>query len=143
MIGITLVPPGQVAQVLPALLPFLNVSAKWTDGRANADDILRFVLNGQMHLWAVVEDNAVQGHVVTEIKQYPQCKLLVIQYCAMEPGTLERVEDTMQDIAGRFARDAGCAGVEFVGRPGWRSTARKYGYDVHHVVYQKLFEVQP
>ncbi len=143
MIQISLVPPGQVAQVLPALLPFLQVSAKWTDGRAGVDDIMRFILNNQMQLWVALDATKIYGHIITEIKPYPQCKLLAIQYCAMEPGTLEKVEDAMQDIAERFARDAGCAGIEFVGRPGWRSTARKYGYDVHHTVYQKLFEVQP
>ena len=139
---IHLIPPGQVAQMLPALLPYLKVSEQWTQGRARVDDLLKFVLNGQMWLWAVHDGAEVFGHIITEIKQYPQCRMLAIQYCAMKPGTLEEVEDQMQDIAERYARDAGCVGIEFVGRPGWRTTARKYGYDTHTVTYSKVFEVK-
>ena len=138
---ISLVPVGQVGATVPAVLPYLQISAEWTHGRASVDDILKFIFEGRMHLWAVHEDGVVHGHIITEVKQYPQCKLLVIQYCAMQPGTMESVEDQMQEIAARFAKDAGCAGIEFVGRPGWRRTANKYGYDVQSVVYQKFFEV--
>lgn len=139
--NMSLVPVGRVAGVLPALLPHLHTSAQWTRGRATIDDILQLVLSGQMQLWVAHDEHDVFGHVITEIKSYPRCKMLTIQYCAMEPGTLEKVEDTMQDIAARFAKDAGCAGVEFVGRPGWRDTAKKYGYEVQSVMYQKFFEV--
>jgi hypothetical protein len=51
--NISLVPIGQVAGVMPSLFPFLAESVKWSRGRVVVDDILRFVLNGQMQLWAV------------------------------------------------------------------------------------------
>lgn len=139
--NISLVPHGAVTGLIPSLLPHLRTSAQWTRGRATVDDIMHMVLSGQMHLWAVHDPQQIHGHVITEIKVYPQCKMLTIQYCAMNPGTLEQVEDTMQDVAARFAKDAGCAGIEFVGRPGWRTTAKKYGYEVQSVMYQKFFEV--
>jgi len=139
--NITLVSVGGVAPLIPALLPHLNESAQWTRGRATIDDIVRLVLTGQMQLWAVHDENRIYGHVITEIRPYPQCKMLTIQYCAMEPGTLKKIEPEMQRIAARFAKDAGCAGIEFVGRPGWRATAKKYGYEVQSVMYQKFFEV--
>ena len=137
---ISLVPVGQVAGAIPAILPFLQESAVWARGRVTVDDLLRLVLNGTMHLWVVHENATAYGHVITEIKHYPQCKMLTIQYCAMQPGTLEQVEEQMQDIAAQFAQDAGCAGIEFVGRPGWRQTAQKYGYAVQSVMYQKFFK---
>lgn len=137
---ISLIPVGQVAGAIPALLPFLNESVEWARGRVVADDLLRFIINGHMQLWVVHEGNTAHGHVITEIKQYPQCKMLTIQYCAMDPGTLAMIEDEMQHVAAKFAADAGCAGIEFVGRPGWRDTAKKYGYAVQSVMYQKFFE---
>lgn len=137
---ISLVAPGQIVAVAARILPYLQVSAEWSAGRSSVDDIIRFVLNGGMHLWAVYDDNGVHGHLVTEIKQYPQAKFLTIQYCAMEPGTMAAVEDKMQEYAERFARDAGCTGIEFVGRPGWRKTANQYGYELHSVTYQKIFK---
>ena len=138
--NISLVPVGQVAGAIPAILPFLQESVEWARGRVTADDLLRFIVNGTMQLWVVHKDATAYGHVITEIKQYPQCKMLTIQYCAMAPGMLEKVEEQMQDVAARFAKDAGCAGIEFVGRPGWKQTARKYGYNVQSVMYQKFFE---
>jgi hypothetical protein len=140
MMDISLVVPGQVVAVTARILPYLQVSAEWSKGRSSADDIVRFVLNGQMQLWAVFDETACHGHIVTEIKQYPQCKFLTIQYCAMEPGTMAAVEDKMQEYAERFARDAGCTGIEFIGRPGWRKTANQYGYELHSVTYQKIFK---
>ena len=132
-----------MAGLVPALLPYLHESQQWSRGRALMDDLLRFILNGQMHLWVVHENRGVAGHVITEIKTYPQCKMLTIQYCAMETGTLDEINEKMQDVATRFAKDAGCAGIEFVGRPGWRATAREYGYTVQSVMYQKFFEEAP
>ena len=137
---LSFVPVGQLAGTIPAILPFLTESAAWARGRVTVDDLLRFIVNGTMQLWVVHKDSVAHGHVITEIKQYPQCKMLTIQYCAMTPGTLDEVEEQMQDVAARFAKDAGCSGIEFVGRPGWKQTARKYGYSVQSVMYQKFFE---
>lgn len=138
---ISLVPIGELAGAIPAVLPFINESVVRARGRVTADDLLRFALNGTMQLWVVHEDGVAHGHVMTEIKQYPQCKMLTIQYCAMGTGTLAQIEDEMQHVAAQFAVDTGCAGIEFVGRPGWRDTAKKYGYTVQSVMYQKFFEV--
>jgi len=85
--GITLVAPGQVAGIVPALLPYLQESAGWSRGRVTTDDLLRFVLNGEMQLWAVHENGNGYGHVITEIKQYPRLKMLTVQYCDMKPYT--------------------------------------------------------
>ena len=137
---VSLVPPGMVSGVIPALLPYLRKSEKWTRGRATVDDILRFVLNGQMQLWIVHEENTIYGHVVTEIKEYPRCKMLTVQYCAGEPSHMQYVDDEIFNLLDRFAKDAGCTGVEFVGRPGWRKQADKYGFEVRSVMYQKFFK---
>jgi len=136
----SLVPPGMVSSVIPALLPYLAESEKWSKGRASVDDILRFVLTGQMQLWVVHEENTIYGHVVTEIKEYPRCKMLVVQYCAGESNHMQYVDDEIFDLLDRFAKDAGCTGIEFVGRPGWRKQAEKYGFEVRSVMYQKFFK---
>jgi hypothetical protein len=136
----TLVPNGHVAQLIPALWPYLSKSEEWTHGRATVDDILRFILTGQMQLWVGHEDNEIYGHVITEVKAYPRCKMLVIQYCAGEANHMQYVEDQMYDLLDRFAKDAGCAGIEFVGRPGWRKSAGSHGYTVQSVTYQKFFK---
>jgi hypothetical protein len=137
---ISLIPYGAVAGLIPSLLPYLVESENWSKGRAKVDDILRFVLTGQMQLWVSHDDHEIYGHLVTEVKVYPQCKMLAVQYCAGEPNHMEYVLDEVHDLLDRFARDAGCAGIEFVGRPGWKKSASSYGYKVQSVMYQKFFK---
>ena len=140
-LDITLVPYGRISYVVPSLLQYFEKSEDWARGRASVDDIVKFIITGQMQLWAVFdpEDMAVYGYVVTEIKQYPQKSMFVIQYCAMDSNHMQYVEENMHAMADRFARDAGCAGIEFFGRPGWEPHVRKYGYTKKTGVYEKHF----
>ena len=141
-LDISLVPPGNIYTAVPGLLPYLMESAERTRGRATVDDILRFVLNGQMQLWVVFspEDSKIYGHVITEVKQYPSNTMLVIQYCAGEANHMQYCEDKMYDVLDRFARDAGCAGIELIGRPGWGKHVKQRGYEAQSVMYQKFFK---
>ena len=139
--NISVVPVSQLLSVIPALMPYLAESAKWSRGRAIPEDIVRFLLNGQMLLLAVHDDDSVYGHVICEVKAYPQCKMLTVQYCAGEPHHMHFVEDEMYALLDNLATQAGAAGIEFVGRPGWKKSAQSHGYEVQSVTYQKFFEV--
>ena len=141
-LDISLIPFGHLGHVIPGLLPYLKKSEDWTHGRAKVDDILKFLVNGQMYLWLVFDkdDNTIYGHVITEVKEYPQLKVLVIQYCSGEAHHMKHVEDKMYNILDQFAKDADCAGIELYGRPGWGPHVRKYGYTTEMVVFSKFFE---
>lgn len=132
------VPYGKVTSHIKALLPFLEKSEKWSHGRANADDILRLVLTERLHLCIIKDNDDVLGYFGLEVKQYPQCKMLVIQYCAMETGTLEKVQDDMVRTTEAIAKQLGCIGIEFIGRPGWRNVVTSNGYILQDVLYQKM-----
>ena len=97
-----------------------------------------------MQLWVVFspEEQRAYGHVITEIKQYPQCKMLVIQYCAGEHNHMQFVEDKMYDVLDDFAKNTQCAGIELIGRPGWGKHVKKRGYEIQSVMYQKFFKDQ-
>lgn len=142
---VSLVPQGRIAYVIPDILGYLHKSETWTAGRATVDDILRFLLTGQMMLWAVYnpEDKAVYGYNITEVKEYPQCKMLVVQYSAGEPHYMQFVDAEMHDTLERFAKDAGCAGIEAFGRPGWEPHLKQHGFTTKTVVYEKFFGEQP
>ena len=144
-LSISIVPYGQVSYVVPSLIKYFEKSEGWTRGRSGVDDIVRFALTGQMQLWVVFDpaDNNIYGYVVTEVKQYPKSKIFVIQYCAMESQHMRYVSDTMHETADRFARDMGCNGVEFFGRPGWEPHVKKYGYTAKSVVFEKYFNEVP
>lgn len=138
---ITYIPYGNLSYVLPKMVHNLQKSELWTRGRANVDDIVQFLYTRYMQLWALHDpDNEdIWGYVITEIKQYPKCKMLVIQYSAADTGTLDLVDDVAFGTLEEFAKAEGCHGIEFFGRPGWRTSARKYGYKHQTVVYEKFF----
>ena len=140
------VPFGSLSNIMPRLIPYLEKSEFWTNGRAWIDDIIAFLFSGRMHLWAVYdpETSEIYGYTITEIKDYPRKKMLVVQYCAGEPHHMKYVEAEMFSTLESAAKDSGCAGIEFFGRPGWGPHARKHGYTTKTVVYEKHFdEVQP
>ena len=139
---ISLVPVGKISETVGALHPYFKESELRTRGRSTVDDIVRFIINGHMQLWMIFspEEQKAYGHVITEVKQYPQCKMLVIQYCAGEANHMQYVEDKMYDVLDSFAKDTQCAGIELIGRPGWGKHVKKYGYEVQSVSYQKFFK---
>lgn len=141
-LNISLIPYGNIGLVIPAILPYLVESAERSKGRSGVDDILRFLFTGEMQLWLVYDEETKEtyGQFITEIKQYPQRKMLVIQYAAMLPNHMHQIEDMMQGYAEHYAKANGCHGIEFVGRRGWKRHAEKYGYQSQSVTYQRFFE---
>jgi hypothetical protein len=142
---VALVLPGALTETLAELLPYLRKSEVWSRGRSTVDDIVRFIVTGQMSLWKVFddEDELVHGYIVGEIMAYPQGRWLRAQYCAMKPHILQLIEEKINVLAERYALDMGCKGIEFIGRPGWRKYAERHGYNIRSVMYQKLLgEVQ-
>lgn len=143
----TLVPYGHLTAVLgaPSFMSLLHKSELWSRGRSSIDDIVAFLYSGQMKLWISYEADpwVVRGYVITEEREYPRCKMLVCQYCAAEDHSMLAVRDQMFTLLEQYGRDAGCAGVEFFGRPGWGAYVKKLGYDVQTVVYEKYFNGDP
>jgi hypothetical protein len=139
--AITLVPYGELHKFIPLFTPILWKSELVSNGRSSVDDIIKFLYTGEMNLWAIFDDEtrAIYGYVVTEIKQYPQSKLLVLQYCAGDPGAIEASGDLVFETLENFAKDGGCDGLEFFGRPGWGPFARKFGCTTQTVIYEKFF----
>ena len=145
-LDVSYIPPTSVLDIYDTVEKYFDKSALWSRGRASANDILGFILKSHMQLWLVYDAETYRsyGFVITEIRQYPQCKMLVIQYCSGESNHMKHVEEKMYAVLDEFARVSNCAGIEFYGRPGWEPHVKKYGYTGKAVVYEKFFnEVQP
>lgn len=142
---ISLVPYGQLTAVLHAAASYLEEAAARTKGRCIVDDIVRLFFTGQYTLWIVFapDAKAVHGCFVTEVVQYPQCKVLTVQHAAVDSQHMLYIEDKMQATCAKYAADAGCASVTFVGRPGWKRHAEKYGYTAQSVAYTKFIDKVP
>jgi hypothetical protein len=136
----SLVPYGVLYTVVPGVTKYLEVARDWARGRVSVDDLLRLLFSGQMQLWVFFEDGQILGQLMTEVKQYPQCRMLAVQYCATEPHLSDVVEDSTFEVLEKYAKELGCAGVEMTGRSGWSKHVAKRGYDTKSVVFQKFFE---
>jgi hypothetical protein len=144
-LDITLVPPGLIHKTVGSISKYVEKAAEASSGRSSPDDIYKAFFTGAYQLWLVLdkEELIVHGFFATEVKQYPQYKMLVVQHSVIEPNRMHEVEDRMQELAGIFAKSSGCKGIEFVGRHGWRRHAEKYGYRTSSVVYHRFFEEAP
>jgi hypothetical protein len=141
---ISLVPYGLLTHAIGNIGTYLETAADLTVGRCSVDDIVRMIFTGQYSLWLVLnkEQDPVVGFFALEVKQYPQRRLQNIQQFVIDSGSMAEIEPLMQDIATRFAKDNGCSGIEFVGRPGWRRYSKEHGYASHMVTYQKFFDLE-
>lgn len=132
---------GDVVSVIPALLPWLQKMAAWTRGRRTVDDIVTRVLKLESNLWVTLDEHgAPTGALVTKIEAYPRMRMLQVLHCAGKPGHMEEVADEVYGALDAFAKFNHCAGVEFIGRPGWEPHVKKRGFEVRSVTYQKFFE---
>lgn len=136
------IPRGFITPVVAQVLEYLPKSEQWSAGRSKVDDIVGFLYSGRMHLIAVYEEESqkMHGYVICEVKEYPQYKMLLMQYTAGEPGVMAHVEESMHEFVVNMARAFGCRGIEFVGRPGWKKTMLKHGYSADTIIYEKFFE---
>jgi predicted GNAT family N-acyltransferase len=142
MNAISIIPYGRLTEIIPSILPFLRKSELWSNKRATVDDIVKFLFTGQMHLWILYNPDTLvqQAHIITEVKQYPSSRMLVMQYVAGETGSAAESDDIVYSTLERFAKANNCDGIEFVGRPGWGRYAKQYGFKTHTSTYEKIFE---
>lgn len=143
-LDLALIPYGSLTTTLPKIAKHLAIAAEVSGGRSCADDIVRLFYDGHYSLWVAFDKDSAEivGFFAVEVKQYPQRRMLVIQHCVMEPGSLKELEPRMQELGARYGKDMGCAGIEFVGRPGWKRYSKKHRYHSQSVMYQQFFEVK-
>lgn len=135
---------GDIVSMVPIVLPWLEKMATWTRGRRSMDDIVTRLLNMECNLWVTLNaQKKANGALVTKVEAYPRMRMLHVLHCAGETGHMEAVADEVYTALDEFAKFSHCAGVEFIGRPGWEKYVKDRGYAVKSVTYQKFFEGVP
>lgn len=133
-----------IIPMLPTLGPWLTKMAKWTRGRRTVEDIIARVMRQESVLWVTLgATGRLSGALITAVEQYPRMRMLQVLHCAGERGHMEEVADEVYNAIDAFAMFNKCAGVEFIGRPGWEPHVAKRGYEVRSVTFQKFFEGEP
>src|SRR5690606_38437080 len=112
------VPAGAVPALWPRVEALVQRACVRSDGRYEADDVLRALQAREMQLWIALARPglAIACVCVTEIVDYPRERRCGLVFCAgVQPerwlGCLGGIEC--------WARQQGCAALELQGRPGW------------------------
>lgn len=132
--AVSFVPTRYVDEIAPQLIQFANKAAGWSiadDGKYSADDILNEIAAGIVDVWLIYEEGKKEpiGFFTTNIVQYTHTKRLALVHLAGEEGYLNKeVMQKVFEVLERFAIDARCSGLEFVGRLGWNKFVGEHGY---------------
>jgi hypothetical protein len=138
MIEVSLVPHEYVDTCWDKIEDFIAKAAKYTYGRYTVGNIYDLVKESDYQLWVAYDGKDFKGAVVTNIINYPQRKLLGMQFCGGEE--LDTWKPQMLDLLKRFARDSGCEAIESTGRPGWAKVFQNDGYKATWVTYELPLE---
>lgn len=126
------VQPEEVPRLWPALALLLAPAIRRQSGHT-LDDLRESFLNGTAQCWVVGD---FQGAVVTSLQDYPQERVLYVQFLSGE-GADEWLPDLVK-VLNAFAEAEGCAAVEFVGRRGWRKFERAFpDYKPRYTIYRR------
>jgi hypothetical protein len=131
---VSLVPREYIDGCWGQIEGYLEGAAKYTYGRFSVDDIKDCITDYDYQLWIAFEDDKIYGAVVTEIVQYPRCKMLAMQFTG--GIELKKWKDPMLSLLKRWARDNGCDKIESPGRPGWARVFKNDGYEAKFITYE-------
>lgn len=139
--NITVVPRGQINQVVPHLLAYVAKATEWTLHRMDADDIIASMFNRNVLTWVVFDDNNfIHGYLTTQIVDYPQTRQFCVLNCGGQEGSLEACVDLVFDTFEKYASDSGCDGIEITGRPAWWKHIKQRGYTSPQRQYFKAID---
>src|SRR5262249_26692797 len=113
----------EIARCWPILEPILQRATKRIRGYEPID-LLQLVLMGRMSLFIIRDAGRIVAAVVTEVRQFPRCRVLEVPFIA---GTgLKRWWRPLLDALDAQAEAMGC--VDLVGwdRKGWAH----FGFDI-------------
>lgn len=131
---VSLVTKEYLATCWDEIKEYLEGAAKYTYGRYTVDDIKDCITDYNYHLWVAFEGTEFYGAVVTEIVDYPQCRMLAMQFTGGKE--LKKWKDPMLALLRRWARDNGCVKIESPGRPGWARVFKNDGYEAKFITYE-------
>ena len=133
---ITMVPPIYASTMWTEGREQLARAVARSNGRWNLEFLYAAILNGNQQLWlAFDEDQVIDGVGTTEIYQYPEKKMLAIQFLGGD-----KFNDWVWDMLDKFksfGKDTGCSGIEATARMGFWKWLEQDEFERSYVVYER------
>lgn len=130
--ALRLMHPADVVKQWGVFEPLVRRVLEHVDGGLYPDDVLTAVQFGSMHLWSILDGQAV---CITELQTYPRYRQLLIYLVAGIKAKSWIASGNRQLDA--FAKLHNCKYVIFQGRPGWKRYAEPFGYRDEIIMMRK------
>lgn len=132
------IPPSEVDENEP----FIKTYLKRGMGRRpvySLEWVLKAAKDDWVQLWAAFDKAGIFGAGMTEIVEFPDCKVLAVRLWSANDGRRDDWFGLLQTIED-YAREQGLSGVLVEGRDGWVKVLKDRGYDVNTVTVRKMFD---
>ena len=133
---ISIIPPNRVREVWSRARPHLERAIKFSNGRWTSDYVLASLVLNEQQLWITIDSkDKVIGAVTTQVACYPERTMLAIHFLGGDDfdGWYEYLLATLL----RYAKDAGCDGIECVARNGFWKWFKRDGFEKDSSFYEK------
>jgi hypothetical protein len=122
-IDVSLPPPDDILLCWPQIEPILK-RATDRDRAYEPIDILLLVMQGRLSMFVIRDGGPIAAVVVTEIRQYPRCRVLEVRFIA---GTgLRRLFRPILDALDAQAESLDCISIAGFERKGWS----RFGFEI-------------
>jgi hypothetical protein len=136
---ITMVPANYLNNLWPDVRTQLAKATKRSNGRWSLEFLYAAILNGSQQLWVAFDsENNIDGVGTTEILQYPEKKMLAVQFLGGDNfnSWVWEMLDRFKD----FGRDNSCQGIEATARMGFWKWLEQDEFSRSFVVYERSLE---
>jgi hypothetical protein len=120
----------RLARLWPTIEPILKRATDCTRGYEPID-VLSLAMIGRMGVILVTEDDRIVGVAVTEVRQYPRCRVLEVPFVA--GNGLKRWHQKLLDFIDAAAVGAECSDIMGFFRKGWV----KFGFELDGVIVRR------
>ena len=128
-----LVPPHEVPSVWIEVKPLIDKALAHSVEGADANDMLRPIINGACFLWIVVEAHDIVSVCFGEITEYPNKKGFHIHGWSTKSGfNFDEVMKTFNDSVINFAKINGCDFIEAKTRKGLAKKLKTLNWNDSH-----------
>ena len=112
----------------------LAPAMRFSQGKYQLTDIYEDVRSNYAQAWIAESSAQIHGVAITQIVRYPRKVMLFITMLAGKDFCLW--DNIVNDCLIPYAKQHGCDGIEFLGRPGWDRRAKPLGFNPALTVFE-------